>query len=238
MAHDDSAAPTPWARRVLAVTAALALLVVLTLAGVYLSLRASFESEPSPEGLPPAATATGLLDVFPKQGPNQCGAYSLAFAMRARGEDDVDPAGMVDRVSHRVSWSEALSGTLPWKLSAELEARGFSGRQLTASGLSTDRRLDLLRGHLAEGAPVLVLIESERRTQHYVLVVGYAADRIDVYDPNAEADAERPEQTRDLNGGLPGNLSLDPATFADQWSRGGGGGLYRWWYVPIVRVTP
>lgn len=209
-----------------------ALLVAALYAVLYLQPR----HEPLPQGLPAAASVTSGTLAWPKQGKNQCGAYSLALALRLHGHA-AEGADLVGVVSHRVSWSEALSGTLPWKIQGELSRLRLTREAYTASGHPAERRLAPVRAHLAAGAPVLLLVESERGSQHYVLALGYSAEGVDLYDPNFAPDPARPDQTLDDNGARPGNRTLSEAALLALWSRGGGAGLYRWWYLPVRSLS-
>ncbi len=208
--------------------------VGISLGGAWAALWSAARPEhlPLPGQLPPAA-AVRCQGPFPKQGPDECGAYSLAVGLRAIGAASPSPREMVARVSHTVPGCSSLSGTLPWRLGDELERRGLGGAQRTAFDHPPERRLDALRQHLAVGRPVLVLIESERGTQHYVLVVGYGPHGFDLYDPNAAAAPDQARRTVDANGRRPGNRTLSAAELTERWSRGGSLGLFGWWYLPI-----
>jgi hypothetical protein len=216
--------------------AGVGLLALVALATAYGVLRTDPLLEPLPAApLPAAASVAAIPSSMPKQAPNQCGAYSLAFALRTHGEA-ADPKALAALVWHDAAF-DALSGTLPWRIEAQLEQRGLTSQACSARAAPRERRLDLLRAHLAAGTPVILLIESERGMQHYVVALGYAAADVHIYDPNAEA-ADDPASTRDQNGTLPGNLSVPADTLLAQWERGGGGGLYTWWYLPVARAAP
>ncbi|HBP17591.1 MAG TPA: hypothetical protein DEA08_07350 [Planctomycetes bacterium] len=208
----------------------------LLVAALYAVLYLQPGHEPTPGALPAAASVTSAALAWPKQGKNQCGAYSLALALRVYGHE-AEGADLVDVVSHRLSWSEALSGTLPWKIQGELSRRRLTRETFTAAGHPAQDRLGPVRAHLAAGAPVLLLIESERGSQHYVLALGYSSAGLDLYDPNFTPDPARPEVTLDDNGERPGNRTLSEARVLELWSRGGGGGLYRWWYLPVRSLS-
>ena len=204
----------------------------LLLGALYAVLYLQPQREALPAELPAGAGVTSGALSWPKQGKNECGAYSLALALRLSGRE-AEGADLVEVVSHRLSWSEALSGTLPWKIQSELARQGLTRQTFSAAGHPRERRLDLLRRHLAAGAPVLFLVESERGSQHYVLAVGYSPEGIDLYDPNFTRDPARSERTLDDNGARPGNRTLSEEALLGLWSGGGGGGLYRWWYLPV-----
>lgn len=217
-----------WATRVYLVLSA----PLLLLGAIYGVLYLQPGREPLPADLPAAASVASGARSWPKQGRNECGAYSLAQALRVHGRA-AEGADLVGVVSHRLSWSEALSGTLPWRIQAELARQGLTRQAFSAGAHPRERRLDCLRRHLAAGAPVLFLVESERGSQHYVLALGYSAAGVDLYDPNFAPDPAQPERTLDDNGARPGNRTLSEEDLLDLWSRGGGAGLYRWWYLPV-----
>jgi hypothetical protein len=184
---------------------------------------------------PPTASLEALerLASFPKQGPNECGAYSAAVALELSGLPAPSPRAMVAEISDLFAASEALSGTRPWRLCEALSQRGFRAEGAAADHLEGDARLDLLRSEIAAQRPVIALVESDRGAEHYVVVVGYRPGQVDLYDPNVAADPSRPGVTGDLNGALPGNRSESSARFAARWGRGGMLGLYRFWYLPL-----
>lgn len=216
---------------------AVALTFAALLGGAWLAAAFSIADAPHSEGQPGAAAVSvppGLA--YPKQGPDQCGAYSLALALHLRDGGPLDPAALVARVSHEVPGSRALSGTLPSNIAAELARRGFRDQAFTAGRLPKEQRLSALKQALSEGHPTLVLIESERGIQHYIVALGYRQGSIDIYDPNFEADVARPGFTKDQNQNRPGNRSLSEEAFYEAWSKGGTLGLYRWWFLPVRRM--
>jgi hypothetical protein len=207
------------------------------LGAVWLWLYCSAVQEALPKTAAPRQAFIGSVKgirAFPKQGKNECGAFSLAFGIQLKTGVKIDPEAVVKRVSQQFSWSETLSGTLPWRLLREAELRGLSAINYTARSLSDGQRMEILKSHIARDAPVLILIENERAAQHYVLLVGYRDKELFFYDPNVEALESSPGLTRDLNALLPGNRSLTEAEFLAHWSQGGLFGLYRYWYFPMT----
>lgn len=226
----------PAVRRLLrALGVLLAVLALLVGAAWVVAFRALAHEERPAGGapLPPAAEARGArLPRCAKQTENHCGAYSLAFALGAAGVTATG-AELVPRVSHEVSWSETLTGTMPWKIREEALRRGVPAREWTARALAPEERLVAVKRHISRNRAVVLLIESERRSQHFVLAVGYAADGVRLYDPNFEVAKGDPSLTRDANGEEPGNRTLPDETLLAMWAKGGIAGLYTWWYLPI-----
>ena len=142
---------------------------------------------------------------------------------------------LVNVIGNDFSWSETLSGTMPWRLLSEARARGIAGRSCTARAVPEERRLDCLRAELARGRAVIVLLHSGEG-QHYVVVEGFAADEIHIYDPAWTASVERRSETVDGNGPKPGNRTIAGGEFLRMWARGGIAGLYGWWYAPMSRA--
>ena len=62
---------------------------------------------------------------------------------------------------------------IPFPVGVDKPGRGAMPETMAAYGM--------------RGTPTLVLIESERGSQHYVLALGYGPGGLDLYDPNAEA---------------------------------------------------
>jgi hypothetical protein len=214
--------------------AAAAALGALAAAWVALFVSPEAEAAPAPASLPAAAVVPGAAALpLPKQTPSRCGVYALAVALAARTGDRAAPEALGAALSHDVPLFDGLSGTFPWRIVEEARRRGLDARGCTARGAPPAERIACLRRHIAAGRPVIVLIESERRSQHYVLALGYGPGAVDIYDPAAPADPADPARTLDLNGPRPGNRTLSDAVLADDWSRGGVVGLFTWWYLPL-----
>ncbi len=212
---------------------ALLLLAVGLFAGAWLHLYSGTAHEALSASLPASAAIPDSLAPHPKQGPDECGAYSLAYGLSLCAEE-ADPRTLVEEITD-VAAVRMLSGTRPWKLQAALTARGFLDTGYSAAHVPAARRLELPLAHVAAGRPTLCLIESERGIQHYVLLLGYGPAGVDIYDPNAEVSPVDPARTVDANGPRSGNRTLPRADFTALWERGGALGLYRWWYLPLVR---
>ncbi len=228
-------AASPKNRRWLRGLLAAAGLLLLTCLGVWLMLYSSVRYEPLPDTLPAEAWPPGFaaLTEFPAQGPNQCGAYSLALALHGLTGQEPDRSALVNELVEVVSWSEALTGARPWTLVDAVRTRQLGEQGCSASDVPEARRLDLVRKHLAAGRPVILLLESARGIQHYVLALGYYPGHVALYDPAADRTAAPDGQTLDLNGTLAGNRSLTEGQLLALWARGGALGLFRWWYLPV-----
>ena len=234
----DGPEPTPrrsLARRLLQLLLGLLLLALLVVAGLWLFLRLSLGQEPGPVRMPLGSAAIPCPGPFPRQGANECGAYSLAFGIASVTGREIDPEAVVARVTNKVFWSEAASDTLPRDIVAEARREGLSGEDWSAASGTPELRRLRLAGHLRAGRPCMVLIESDRGIQHYVLVVGIDGREVHLYDPNADP-SQSDELTPDLNEERPGNRSLSHARFEEVWSAGGVLGLYRYWYFPLGRA--
>lgn len=209
--------------------------IILCLVGVWIAIWSS----PSKEVAKQIETKHGEIKAlktwprFPKQGPNECGAFSLSYGLKLVLNKENQPKEMVGKVSHSFAWSEGLSGTVPWKITKEAEANGLQSLHYSALSTPPEQRLELLCQHIVEQSPVVTLINSDRGIQHYILVVGFDEENIHIYDPNIEADQENPQQTVDQNGSKAGNRTYTRARFREVWGEGGMVGLYRWWYLPL-----
>jgi len=185
--------------------------------------------------LPPAAAVPGAsAERYPKQGESQCGAYSLAEGLRVLTGATVTGAELVPVVMQQFSWSDTLTGTMPWKIAEEARRRGIPAVEHTARAADPGARLDVLRRHLAAGRPVVLLYESERGSQHFVLAVGYTSEGFQLYDPNFRVPISDMSKTVDENGPeVVGNRTMPSDELLTRWSKGGIAGLYTWWYVPL-----
>lgn len=212
--------------------------IALGLGGLWSYLWASPQKEAVGQVLAKSAQINALSawPVFPKQGPNECGAFSLSYGLKLTLSKENAPKDMVSKVSHNISWSEGLSGTVPWKITTEAGENGLSPNHYSAASHPPEKRLEILCQHVSQQTPVIALINSDRNIQHYILVVGYDEESIHIYDPNIEADAKVKERTIDQNGSAPGNRTYTRARFQEVWGQGGMLGLYTWWYLPLKRV--
>jgi len=223
---------------------AVAVVSLLGLSYLYAVHRFAVRAEGLPTAVAPREAsvegASGAV-AWPKQTEEHCGSYALAAAIGLATGGREAPAGeaLAPVVSHEVSWSARLSGTLPWRITGVAARRGLLGAAYTARAAPQDRRLDLLKAHIAAGRPTIVLYESERATQHYVVVVGYGPGAVHLYDPNWLPSPQDARRTEDGNGAAPGNVTLGDDLFLARWARGGIAGLYTWWYFPVgVKPEP
>ncbi|MDF1667017.1 MAG: papain-like cysteine protease family protein [Planctomycetota bacterium] len=223
--------------RLLKKIALLPIIVITGLAGIWLALSLAPNSEAIQEVKSKQSQIKALHSwrQFPKQGPNECGAFSLSYGLKLVLNQENNPKDMVGKVSHSVAWSEGLSGTVPWKITAEAAAQGLQAQQYSALSHPPDQRLGLLCHHVSEQSPVIVLINSDRGVQHYILVVGFDEESIHIYDPAIDAEKGIGDKTADQNGSKAGNRSYTRARFQEVWGQGGMVGLYRWWYLPLKK---
>ena len=118
---------------------------------------------------PPAPLT--LLDVpYVSQSEALCGGAAAAMVMRYWGERGVDAesfAPLVDR---------SAAGIRTEALVADLRGRGWQ-----ATGI--EGREDLVRREIADGRPVLALIEDRPGTYHYVVVVAWHDRGVIFHDP-------------------------------------------------------
>ncbi len=118
------------------------------------------------------ASAAGLLDVpFVSQSERLCGGAAAAMVLRywgARGVRAEDFASLVD---------EAAGGIRQSALSGAFRARGWNVLPLEASDGDGFAR------QIASGRPIVAMIEDRPGRYHYVVVVGWADDRVIYHDP-------------------------------------------------------
>ena len=67
-----------------------------------------------------------MPQVFPRQGENECGAYVLAYGLRA------SPREMAARVTHQVPGTGDMSGNFPWAILDVLKRHGRGGKGFSA----------------------------------------------------------------------------------------------------------
>jgi predicted double-glycine peptidase len=117
------------------------------------------------------ATPLSVLDVpYISQSEALCGGAAAAMVLRFWGERDVDAgafAGLVD---------PAANGIRTDALIADLQRRGWD-----ATGIAGGD--DRLSDELAQGRPVIALIEDRPAVYHYVVVVARHANGIVFHDP-------------------------------------------------------
>lgn len=124
--------------------------------------------------LPAAASAQqplALLDVpFISQSEALCGGAAAAMVLRYWGETGLTAetfAPLVDRSAAGIR-TDALAG--------DVRARGFGATEL-------DRRSTVIQQQLAQGRPIIALIEDRPGTFHYVVVVAWHDRGVVFHDP-------------------------------------------------------
>lgn len=227
-----------WQRCLQGFVAVLSLLLACY-AFLYFSVSTEALSATQRQRLGPSATVSYPRehhDGFAKQGPDQSGALSLSLGLLICTEALIAAPQIASEITTEAP-IQRLSGSLPWRMVSfarkhKLATTAYSGRSMS----NDKKRLELLKFHLTEDRPVIVLIESPRGIQHYVLVLGYHAGSIDLYDPNCQSSVKQSAKTIDDNGEFPGNTSYSETEFLQFWRRGGSAGLFTWWYLPLNRI--
>ena len=133
-----------------------------------------------------------LLDVpYLPQSEALCGGAAVAMVMRYWGATNVYAetfADLVDRAAEGIRGEDLLRA---------LHARGWK-----AASLAGDPAV--VQNHLAEGRPVVALIQDRPGRFHYVVIVGWSRGRVIVHDP-----ARAPFRV------------VDEKTFSAAWSESG-----------------
>ena len=118
-----------------------------------------------------AATPARMLDVpYLPQSEDLCGGAAAAMVMRYWGARDLYADAFAPLVDH------SAGGIRTDALAADLRRRGWTA--LVESG-----DLQAVEGQIAQGRPVIALIEDRPGRFHYVVVVSVAAGRVIVQDP-------------------------------------------------------
>jgi hypothetical protein len=119
----------------------------------------------------PAAASTRLLDVpFVPQSELLCGGAAVSMVMRYWGQEQVyaeDFASLVD---------ERAGGIAVGALARAVTERGLNARTFAATA-------DQAQTHIAEGRPLIALIEERPGRLHYVVVVAWTPARVVFHDP-------------------------------------------------------
>jgi tetratricopeptide (TPR) repeat protein len=132
-----------------------------------------------------ASAAPAIVDVPYLAQPDErlCGGAALAMVERYWGRTDV-------RAQDFATLVDADAGGI--RVSAIVAAANRDGwRGIARSNRSSS--LDVVDRELAEGRPVIALIDAGAALPHYVVVIGLTADRVVVHDP---ARAPRQAMTR------------------------------------------
>lgn len=120
---------------------------------------------------PPPAVSTRLLDVpFIQQSEALCGGAAAAMVMRYWGETGVYAETFAPLLD------SALGGIRGEALLRELRARGWDAHSFRGDAL-------LVRARLADGQPVIALIEDRPGAFHYVVIVAWTNGRVVLHDP-------------------------------------------------------
>ncbi len=139
---------------------------------------------------------------FEMQGPNQCSAFSLAFALRHFGMESYG-GEIYPRLSHR---SRIFGYVLPKGIVSYARSNGFDARVYRGS-------LDSMKYALSQNNPVIVLIGDGLKWQHYMTFVGYNKHLSELYffDPRRSFSANQAE---------PSFITLTEDEFLRVWRNG------------------
>lgn len=127
----------------------------------------------------PAAAAQGgsrrLLDVpYLPQSEDLCGGAAIAMVLRYWGDRSVhaeDFSPMIDR---------SASGIRTDVLTAAVSRRGWNAYPHHAGGGANSQ---WIRDQVDQGRPVVALIQVADDRYHYIVIVGWTADRVIAHDP-------------------------------------------------------
>jgi peptidase C39-like protein len=150
----------------------------------------------------PRAPAVEVLDVpFLAQPEALCGGAAAAMVLRYWGEAGVRPedfAGLLDKKA---------GGIRTGALADAIRLRGWQALVFPGT-------LEAIRGHLARGRPLIVLLQVARGRFHYVVVLGEARGSVFLHDP-ARASFQVMDEKKFLRAWTPagswGLLVLPPA---------------------------
>jgi hypothetical protein len=162
-----------------------------------------------------------------RQGPNECGPYAIAAFLTAMGTP-VEPKTLVEELP----WKLPHGYTHPHALEELLRQHDFVPTGWNVAGLRDADKDGFLLQHLAEGRPVILLVQMYG-FQHYVVLLGYDGGNFLVYDPVFTRGEEG--MTKDANGPLPGNRFIPADELLAAWSEGGIGGFYEWYALTGVK---
>jgi hypothetical protein len=152
----------------------------LLVVGVLLGLPAASLTEaagPAPSSAP--ETRSALLEVpYLAQKDALCGGAAMAMVMRFWGDRTAaarDYQSLVPRGEHGIPAGD---------LAAAVTERGWTVVAVRgAAGNGTSTPLAAIDRHIANGEPIVALIEERPRVNHYVVVVGVTPDAVVVHDP-------------------------------------------------------
>lgn len=116
-----------------------------------------------------------LLDVpYLPQSEDLCGGAAVAMVLRYWGDHQVHPedfSTLIDR---------GAAGIRTDVLTTAVSGRGWNAHPRTTT---TGATAEWIRGQVDQGRPVIALIQIAPNRYHYVVVVGWTADRVIAHDP-------------------------------------------------------
>lgn len=111
---------------------------------------------------------------FPTQGASHCGAYAVLAVLSAYGVDDTDDP--VDLHTHPLSRLTGSSTSMDY-YPGILRSYGLVARARTAHRLPDDEKIELLKGILRNGSPIILSVANHfhRRTGRWQPLKGLVA---------------------------------------------------------------
>lgn len=151
-----------------------------------------------------------------RQGRNECGPYSAAAAIRALNGIDVNAA----TIAAQTPWRLSNGYTVPWGVARVLQKQGLTTKEYTVAKMTDAEKISALQTQLAEGN-VAILLGEIHGVQHFITVLGYDIPSTSflVYDPLQ--DPADDHMTADMNGELPGNVTMSYDELLTFWNADG-----------------
>lgn len=140
---------------------------------------------------------------FPKQGKNQCSAFSSAFILRHLGHS-VDGATIYENISGKISLPPWRGYVFYTGIIKMFKYYGYNMKIYVGN-------LASLRTTLTNEIPIIVQIGNGLKWQHYMVLIGYDKQPKELYfyDPNKH---------NDTNNEQPGNRTLNEEKFLELWN--------------------
>lgn len=159
-----------------------------------------------PDGDVPASVSlpwTSSLNL--EQSHNTCGAYSAMAYLFIKTGETVDP----ELINRAITEKYGDNYIYPWGITTFLAKNGVAAHVLYFGFASAQSRVEWIKSKLAGGEPVILII-GNRKTLHYITVVGYKDDGFCVYDSLGK---------KDVNGVESGNYTVPVDGLIQAWER-------------------
>ena len=165
-------------------------------------------------------------DIYYRQTLNNCAPYSVMAVLNILNNEQIDP----EVLSKEISWRIYKNLTFPQGLIDLLHKYGIKTKEYTLYRLSSQNKIDWLKGKIDKRTPIILLIEI-KHIKHYFTILGYDEHGFMIYDSLQDKRKDDPRKTISDNETYSGNRYYTNEQVIDLWNEGGYKIFFRNWAI-------